>query len=86
MKAKSGKAAEARNELEGALLSARQFGYRLYEYQLRLALGEIGMASDVIAARRALAALEKDAAAHGAMLVSNQARLLRNAPPAPISN
>jgi len=41
VKAKLGKGVEARQELETMQTSARKFGYRIYEYQARLAMGEI---------------------------------------------
>jgi len=75
--AKIGKTAEARKELEAVQSSARRLGYRLYEYQARLAIGEIEMWSGSAAAGTHLAALEKDAREHGAGLVANQAQALR---------
>jgi tetratricopeptide (TPR) repeat protein len=76
VKAKSGKTAEARSELDAALTSAHKFGYRLYEFQIRLAQGEIDLWSGSPSARTHLAALEKDARAQGAMLVASQAEAL----------
>jgi hypothetical protein len=76
VKAKSGKIGEAQKELEAMNASAHKFGYRLYEYQARLALGEIELSSGSAAASVHLAALEKDARAHGALLVANQAHAL----------
>ena len=76
VKAKTGKADEGRKELEAALASARKFGYRTYEYQIRLAMVEIEMASGAAAAKSQLRDLERDARAHGALLVANQARAL----------
>jgi serine/threonine protein kinase/tetratricopeptide (TPR) repeat protein len=75
-KAKSGKAAEARQELETMLSSTHKYGYRLYEYQARLALGEIELWSGSPSARPHLATLEADARAQGALLVATQARAL----------
>ena len=77
VKAKSGHAAEARKALEIAQASAHKFGYRLYEFQVRLAMAEIELWSGSASARTHLAALDKDARAHGALLVANQARALQ---------
>ena len=79
MKAKSGKTADALKELDATLSSARKFGYRLYEYQARLAIGEIELWSGSPSAQAHLTALEKDARAQGAFLVANQARDLLSA-------
>ncbi len=78
VKARSGKVAEARRELETSIASARKFGYRLYEYQLRLALGEIELSARVPSARPQLQAVAKDANAHGALLVARQAGEFQN--------
>ena len=78
VQAKSGKTKQARRELESMLLSTRKFGYRLYEFQTRLALGEIELREDSATGRSHLSTLEADATAHGALLVANQARALRN--------
>ncbi len=43
VKAKSAMYAEAHQELQTALAAAHKSGYRLYEYELRLSLGEIEM-------------------------------------------
>lgn len=77
VQARSGKNAEARQELAWTLSSTRKFGYRLYELQTRLALGEIEVGAGSPSARSALSALEADAGASGAILVANQARALR---------
>jgi eukaryotic-like serine/threonine-protein kinase len=81
VKAKSGKTAEARQELEEMQASAHKFGYRLYELQARLTLGEIelsGKSSTQSAeARTQLAAVENDARALGALLIANQAQALQ---------
>ncbi len=77
VKAKSGKTAEALQSLQTALSSAHKFGYLLYEYQLRLAIGEIELWSGSAAAGSHLAALEKDAREHGAGFVANQAQALQ---------
>ena len=76
VKAKMGKTTDARAELESTLASTRKFGYRLYEYQTRLALAEIEMGSGSPSAAAHLHALETEARAHGAGLVANQARVL----------
>ena len=76
VKAKSGKSADALKELNTTLNSAHKFGYRLYELQIRLAMGEIEMASGAASARSHLMALDREATAQGAMLVANQAREL----------
>lgn len=76
VKARLGKFAEARKELEATLASAHKFGYRLYEYQARLAMGEIGLWAGSASARADLATLENDARAQGALLIANQAREL----------
>jgi serine/threonine protein kinase/tetratricopeptide (TPR) repeat protein len=77
VQARSGKINEARQELESTLSSAHRFGYRLYELEMRLALGEIESRAGSSSARARLAALEADAKAQGAMLVAGQARALR---------
>ncbi len=73
VKAKSGMGAQAREELESMIASARRFGYRPFEYQGRLALGEIELWSGSTLAVAGLNALERDARAHGLLLVANQA-------------
>jgi tetratricopeptide (TPR) repeat protein len=83
VKAKSGKTAEALKELDATLASTRKFGYRLYEYQARLAIGEIELWSGSPSAQAHLTALETDARTHGAFLVANQARDLLNVQPQP---
>ena len=80
VKAKSGQVVDARRELETALASARKFGYRLYELQARLAIGEIELWSASSSARVDLSLVEKDARAQGALLVANQAQALLAAP------
>jgi eukaryotic-like serine/threonine-protein kinase len=76
VKAKSGMYAEAHQELQTAVASARKSGYRLYEYELRLALGEIEMGASVPDARAHLTALESDARSHGALTVAHRAKAL----------
>ncbi len=82
IKAKSGKTAVAVQELQNALTSTRKFGYRVYEYEIRLAIAEIEKGAGSPSADAKLAALEKDAREHGVLLVANQARaLLSQHPP-----
>src|SRR6202166_1993477 len=77
VRAKSGKAAEARQQLEAMVSTTHKHGYRLYELQARLALGEIALWSGSATARSHLATLEKDARNQGAIFVANQADALR---------
>jgi len=77
VQAKSGKAAEARQQLESMVSTTHKHGYRLYELQARLALGEIALWSGSATARSHLATLEKDARNQGAIFVANQADALR---------
>lgn len=76
VKAKSGKWAEAREELTSMIASARRSGYRPFEYQGRLALAEIQLWSGSAVAVSALNALERDARAHGLLLVADQSHSL----------
>lgn len=76
LKAKSAKAAEGLQALAATASSAHKFGYRLYEYQARLAMGEIELGSGLATADAHLATLEKEAREHGAVLVANQAQAL----------
>jgi len=76
VKAKFGQAPDARRELETMIASTRKYGYRLSEYNARLALAEIELASGSGAARTHLASLENDARSQGALLVANQAKAL----------
>jgi eukaryotic-like serine/threonine-protein kinase len=76
VKGKAGQFAEARQELESALSTARKFGYQIYEYDVRLALCEIEMQSGADSARADLAALESDARARGFLLIANKAHAL----------
>ena len=56
------------------LLEAKKYGYLSYEYQARLALGEVEMKAGKAAAGRArLAALEKDATGTGFLLIARKA-------------
>jgi serine/threonine protein kinase/tetratricopeptide (TPR) repeat protein len=77
VQAKSGRAAEARQQLESMVSTTHKHGYRLYELQARLALGEIALWSGSATARSHLATLEKDARNQGAIFVANQADALR---------
>ena len=76
VQARSGQPARARKELEATLVSVRQFGYRLYEFQVRLALGEVALRSGAASARRDLARLQNDARSHGALLAASEAQAL----------
>jgi tetratricopeptide (TPR) repeat protein len=82
VKAKLGKTAEALKELDTTLASARKFGYRLYEYQARLAMCEVELGGRAETAHAHLTELEKDARTHGAILVADQSRALLSAPSA----
>jgi serine/threonine protein kinase len=76
VKAKTGKVEEARKELESGLAAAQKYGYRIYEYEFRLALCEIEMPSDAAAGRADLAKLETDARALGFVLIASEAHRL----------
>jgi tetratricopeptide (TPR) repeat protein len=81
VKAKLGKSAQALKELQATLSSAHKFGYRIYEFQMLLAMGEVGLWSGSGSARADLTALEKEARSKGAVLVADQTRaLLAEAP------
>jgi len=73
---KLGKYAEARQSLEPALVSARKHGYRLEEYEIRLALCELEKKSGSASARADLASLESDALAQGALHEAEKAKAL----------
>ena len=79
VKAKLGKWAQAREELESMLASARKSGFRSYEFEARLALGEIDQWSGSTSAVAQLTALERDARAQGLLLIANQAHALSQA-------
>ena len=83
VKTKTGKTAEARRELEATLTSAHKLGYRLYEYQARLALAEIELQSRSPSASVHLTALEKECREHGALLIAHQAQELLDETKAP---
>jgi hypothetical protein len=71
----SRKGAEALPRLEAVLAEAKKYGYLIYEYQARLALGEAEMKSGKTAAGKArLAALDKDATGTGFLLIARKAR------------
>ncbi len=76
VRARSGARQAALQDLAAMQASAHKFGYRLYEYQARLATGEIEMTSSPAAASGHLQALRREAAAHGAGLVANEAQRL----------
>ena len=76
VKAQSGELPQARRELESVITSAGSLAYRSYQYQARLALGEIELLSGSVSAPADLAALESDARAQGLLLVANQAHAL----------
>ena len=60
--------------LEAVLTEAKKYGYLIYEYQARLALGEVEMKSGKATAGRArLAALDKDATRTGFLLIARKA-------------
>jgi hypothetical protein len=79
VKAKMGKWAQARAELDSMLASARKFGYRAYEFEGRLAQGEIDQSAGSASAAAHLTALERDARAQGFLLMADQARALSQA-------
>ena len=69
-----GQTAAPKQTLEGVLAQATRHGYLGYQFQARLALGEVDMASDNAGAGRArLATLEKDAEAKGFGLIARKA-------------
>jgi hypothetical protein len=63
--AASGKSAEALQRLEAVLTEAKKYGYLNYEYQARLALGEVEMKSGK--------ATNKDATRAGFLLIARKA-------------
>ena len=79
VKAKSGQVTQARQELETMLASTRKYGYRLSEYNARLALAEIESGSGSASAHLRLASLENDARSSGVLLVADQAKALSQA-------
>ena len=60
--------------LEGVLAEAKKYGYLNYEYQARLALGEIEIkVGKAVAGRARLAALRQDAIRAGFLLLARKA-------------
>jgi eukaryotic-like serine/threonine-protein kinase len=76
VKAKSGKEVGARKELDVMLASARRYGYLSYEFQARLALGEIGLLSGSSSAKTQLRSLENEARGKGMLLIADEAAAL----------
>jgi eukaryotic-like serine/threonine-protein kinase len=69
-----GKTVEAQRNLEGILAKATEKHCLPYQFEARLALGELKMnAGETAAGRALLASLEKDAAAKGFLLIANKA-------------
>jgi serine/threonine protein kinase/tetratricopeptide (TPR) repeat protein len=67
--------ADARKDLEEILAEATQLGLRKYQFEARLALGEIETKPNKTVVDRAhLAVLEKDATARGFLLIARKAR------------
>ena len=71
VKAKSGNEVGARKELDAMLASARKYGYLSYEFQARLALGEIDLPSP--SAKSGLRSLENEARGKGMLLIADEA-------------
>jgi tetratricopeptide (TPR) repeat protein len=76
VKAKSGNEVGARRELDALLVSARKYGYLTYDFQTRLALGEIELLSGSPSARTRLRSLENEARGKGMLLVADEAAAL----------
>ncbi len=76
LKARRGKSESAQRELDPAIASSRQAGYRIYEYRLRLVAGEIALPLHPAAAKAALRSLESEARSHGALLMAQEANEL----------
>lgn len=76
VKAKMGKYAEAHQELQSALEKAHQFGYLLYEDDIRFALCQIEWDSKAPDARSHLSVLESDARAQGNVDLANRVHSL----------
>jgi eukaryotic-like serine/threonine-protein kinase len=74
VKAKSGNEVGARKELDAMLASARKYGYVSYEFQARLALGEIELPSP--SAKSGLRSLENEARGKGMLLIADEAAAL----------
>ena len=78
VRAASGKRTEAVNNLEAIIPEAAKLGFVEDEFEARLAIGEIEIESGRAAAGRArLAALERDAAARGFLLIARKAAAAR---------
>jgi len=76
--AANGKTAEATKTLQNVLAEATRYGYLSYQFETRLALGEVEMTSGHAAAGRAwLEALEKDALAKGFIRIARKAKEAR---------
>jgi tetratricopeptide (TPR) repeat protein len=81
IKAATGSVAEAITSLEAGLADASKHGYPGYQYEIRLALGEIEMKlGNAAAGHRRLNDLEKDARARGFLLIARKAATA-NKPP-----
>jgi hypothetical protein len=76
VKAKSQNEVGARKELDAMLASARKYGYLSYEFQARLALGEIGLLSGSPSTRTQLRSLENEARGKGMLLIADEAAAL----------
>lgn len=76
VKAKTGKYSEAHQELQSALAKAHQFGYLLYEDEIRLALAQIEFDAKSPDARAHLTALESDARSQGYLDLATRAHAL----------
>jgi serine/threonine protein kinase/tetratricopeptide (TPR) repeat protein len=76
VKAKSGNEVGARKELDAMLASARKYGYLSYEFQARLALGEIELESGSPSAETRLRSLENEARLKGMLLIADEAAAL----------
>ena len=75
VKAKSRNEVGARKELDAMLASGRKYGYLSYEFQARLALGEIELSSGSPSAKRRLRSLENEAREKGMLLIADEAVL-----------
>lgn len=74
VRAALGKPAEATKSLDATLAEAAKFGFVKYQYEARLARGEIEMQSGEAAAGRAqLARLQHEAKAKGFLLIARKA-------------
>jgi hypothetical protein len=72
-----GESAESRKRLEPVLSEAKKYGYLYYEYQARLALGEVDLKSgNTASGRTQLAALNQDATRAGFLLIARKAQKL----------